>query len=209
MGAGSRKYAERRMEVLHSLINECGPESKVIYDLGASSTNAISNGIKTKSTVKFDIMDDKHPDVVIDLNEKIPMPSDSADICIAGEMIEHLYHANNFLKEVRRVLKKDGYLFLTVPNACCIKSRFLMLFGHLGSNLAKADEQNEKATIRKGEGHVRDFNQKEIKNLLLKNGFRVDRIATTGIAAKSVFISARLIPKTFGDDIIVMARIEK
>ena len=209
MGAGLGKYAEKRIEILHSLINECNPESKVVYDLGASSTNAISNGIKTEKTVKFDIMDDKYPDVLVDLNEKIPAPSGSADICIAGELIEHLYRANNFLKEVRRVLKKDGHLFLTVPNACCIKCRFLMLFGRLGSNMAKADEQNEKATIRKGEGHVRDFNHKEIKGLLLKNGFMVERAATTGIAAKLVFVPACLIPKTFGDDIIIKARVKK
>ena len=209
MCSAYEKYLERRMKILYYLISECHPEGKVVYDLGASSTNAISNGIKTKNTVKFDIMDDKYPDIIVDLNEKIPAPSRTADICIAGELIEHLYYSNNFLKEVRRVLKKEGCLLVTVPNACSIKYRLLMLFGRLGSNLAKADEQNENATIRKGDGHVRDFNLKEIKNLLLKNGFRIERVVTTGIAARFVFIPACLIPKTFGDDIIIKARVEK
>lgn len=200
-------FLEKRMEILHKIINECSPENKVIYDLGASSANAISNGIKSKKTIKFDIMSDKYPDVIVDLNKKIPALTKSADICIAGEIIEHLYHANDFLKEVRRVLVDDGYLFLTTPNACCIKYRFLMLFGILGSNLAKADGQNKYAEIRKGEGHVRDFNQKEIINLLKKNGFRIQRIATTGISIKSVFIPSALMPKTFGDDIIIKATV--
>lgn len=199
------RFIEKRMEILHKIINECSPKNKVIYDLGASSTNAISNDIKSKKTIKFDIMSDKQPDIIVDLNEKIPMPSESADICIAGEVIEHLYYTNKFLKEVRRVLKKDGYLFLTTPNACCIKYRLLMLFGILGSNLAKADEQNKDADIRKGDGHVRDFNKKELSTLLIKNGFKIEKITSTGIRIKSAFIPNSIIPKTFGDDIIIKA----
>src|SRR3990172_4148487 len=119
-------FSEKRMKILHKLIYECNPKDKVIYDLGASSTNAISNGIESQKTIKFDIMQDKSPDIIIDLNKEIPAPTDSADICVAGEIIEHLYYANNFLREVKRVLKNDGYLILTAPNACCIKYRFLM-----------------------------------------------------------------------------------
>ena len=64
-----------------------------------------------------------------DLNSKIPFKKDSLDIVYAGEVIEHLYNPDRFLEEVRKVLKKGGYLILTTPNLCSWYNRILFLLG--------------------------------------------------------------------------------
>lgn len=55
-------------------------------------------------------------DFKIDMNqEKIPLQSNSIDIVICTEVLEHLYNPNNALKEIRRIIKPNGILFLTSP----------------------------------------------------------------------------------------------
>ncbi len=45
----------------------------------------------------------------------IPLPDDSVDWVIATEFFEHYFDMTSILSEIRRVLKKDGKLFFTVP----------------------------------------------------------------------------------------------
>ena len=47
----------------------------------------------------------------------IPICSDSADIVIATEVLEHVRSPKVFLKEMLRILKPNGTIFITVPEA--------------------------------------------------------------------------------------------
>ena len=58
--------------------------------------------------------ENKKPDKIYDgLN--IPFPDESFDIAICTEVLEHCINPEKLLKEMHRVLKKKGVLFLTVP----------------------------------------------------------------------------------------------
>ena len=46
---------------------------------------------------------------------KLPFKSDSIDVVIAAEIIEHLSHPRRMLKEVARVLKPTGKVIITTP----------------------------------------------------------------------------------------------
>lgn len=46
------------------------------------------------------------------------------DCIVAGEVIEHLNNAGDFIATMRKHLKDDGILIVTTPNAFCIKHFF-------------------------------------------------------------------------------------
>lgn len=45
----------------------------------------------------------------------MPFDDSSFDSLISNQVFEHVFNPNGFLKEVNRVLKKNGFLLLTVP----------------------------------------------------------------------------------------------
>lgn len=49
-------------------------------------------------------------------NDKLELEDNSFDLVTAISIIEHLSNPNNFLTEVKRVLKKDGLFILVTPN---------------------------------------------------------------------------------------------
>ena len=82
------------------------------------------------------------PDIqvdVVDLNlEKLPYQDKTFDIVTCTEVIEHLEHYRETLREVFRVLKENGTFVVSTPNILNLKSRirfliygFFNLFGPL------------------------------------------------------------------------------
>ena len=58
-----------------------------------------------------------------DINKPLPLKNNSFDIVIMRDVIEHLLRPYDTLLEVKRVLKPNGFLKLTTPNAQVSKSR--------------------------------------------------------------------------------------
>jgi 2-polyprenyl-3-methyl-5-hydroxy-6-metoxy-1,4-benzoquinol methylase len=50
---------------------------------------------------------------------RLPYPSESFDLVILIEVIEHVAEKEQLLREIRRVLRPEGKLFLTTPNPEC------------------------------------------------------------------------------------------
>lgn len=48
--------------------------------------------------------------------EDIPLPDNSVDVIVSFETIEHVNDYKKFLKETKRVLKKDGFMVISTPN---------------------------------------------------------------------------------------------
>ena len=67
-----------------------------------------------------------------DLNHlrALPFENRSFDIVICKDILEHLLEPVEVLREVRRVLKEDGYVILSVPNHFYLPLRLRMLFGN-------------------------------------------------------------------------------
>jgi 2-polyprenyl-3-methyl-5-hydroxy-6-metoxy-1,4-benzoquinol methylase len=58
--------------------------------------------------------------------EEANFPKESFDAVLASHLVEHLNDPRSFFEEVHRILKKDGYIFITTPNISGLQAR---LFG--------------------------------------------------------------------------------
>jgi SAM-dependent methyltransferase len=92
----------------------------------------------------------------------------SFDVVILGAVLEHLYNPNETIKEISRILRPGGVLFVDVPNESGlyfkIGNAYQKLRGRQWSvNLAPTFEPF----------HVFGFNAKSLRALLAKHGLRV------------------------------------
>ncbi len=55
------------------------------------------------------------PDIIADLEDLSRFPNESVDTIICTEVLEHTPHPDKAVAEMRRVLKKGGWIFLTSP----------------------------------------------------------------------------------------------
>ncbi len=60
----------------------------------------------------------------VDLLEPLPYPSESFDLVVLSEVVEHLASFRNAVAEAGRVLKSGGYLILSTPNIARLHSRW-------------------------------------------------------------------------------------
>jgi len=104
---------------------------------------------------------------IIDIEEaKIPFRQ-KFDVVLAGEIIEHIFDTEAFLKKLSETLKDKGHLIITTPNLASLGRRLLLLVGQnplvetdINLNLNRA-------------GHIRYFVKKTLFAILENNGFKI------------------------------------
>jgi len=198
------RYTETRYERIIDLAEiYCSPHNKLIADLGAGS-NPVSQYIPGKESISLDFNLDSNPDIVCDLNSGIPLQNNVCDIVIATEVIEHIYYSKKLFDEIIRILKSSGYIILSVPNACSLLYRILWLFGRVPPFAAKADHTY--SPPGDAGGHVRDYNFSEVEQILTNSGFNIIASTTNGVIYNRFCIPYYLLPKTFGQKIIIVAQ---
>ena len=104
-------------------------ENKIVLDIPAGSgySSAVLKDIKAKVEAydlfpdffKVDGMECKFAD----LSKELPIKSNYADFILCQEGIEHLANQFFLLKEFNRILKKNGHLLITTPNASKLRSK--------------------------------------------------------------------------------------
>lgn len=110
------------------------------------------------------------PSSVADINQSLPFKDNSFDVVCAAEVIEHALDISGFIKEIKRVLKKDGKLILSTPNLASLGRRLCLLFG--GNPLIEIEFEGGSA------GHIRYFVKDTLKKLLNKYGFRIEEFCS-------------------------------
>lgn len=95
----------------------CQGLSGVMIDLGAGENPSHQRywEIKPSQFIRVDIDPTKKPDLVADLNNPLPFEDNFADIVFVFNVLYILEEPEKFLKEVFRILKPNGKLFLTSP----------------------------------------------------------------------------------------------
>jgi 2-polyprenyl-3-methyl-5-hydroxy-6-metoxy-1,4-benzoquinol methylase len=90
----------------------------------------------------------------IDLHGNWNLPTESFDVVVAGEVLEHLYYPQIVLGKVADVLKSDGILVGSVPNAFSLINRTRLFFG-----IKKGTPLNDPT-------HINHFKRSELERLL-------------------------------------------
>jgi 2-polyprenyl-3-methyl-5-hydroxy-6-metoxy-1,4-benzoquinol methylase len=99
------------------------------------------------------------------------------DIVVASEVIEHVLHPQDFLKLIRKALKKNGLLLLTTQNSNAIHYRLQMLVGK----------------FRWDPTHLRLYSRPELEAELKDGGFMIRK--TFGIPINP--LGPQKIPRLF------------
>ncbi|MBT9151465.1 MAG: putative methyltransferase YcgJ [candidate division WS2 bacterium] len=103
--------------------------------------------------------------------ERFPFEDDSFDIVLLLDVIEHLHSSpKKPLKEIRRVLNKNGIIILTTPNLGTLKNRLFVLAGQ--SNYTDLSHWYHGDPFF---GHAREYTPGEVKDMLTWEGFSVRR----------------------------------
>lgn len=104
-----------------------------------------------------------------DLEKNFPFEDNKFDVILAGEVIEHIYDTDFFLKECRRVLKEKGILIVSTPNVVSLHRRICHLWGYamyMEGSLTVSNMENPA-------GHIRYYDKSLLIKTVEKNGFKV------------------------------------
>jgi ubiquinone/menaquinone biosynthesis C-methylase UbiE len=134
-----------------------GKISKYVWAVDVKDERIIKKGFKFKK-VK---------------DEKLPFKDDSFDIIISNFVIEHLNDKNMHIKEIKRVLKKEGICYLSAPNKWAVFEPHYSLpfLSYLPKMLA--DYYVKLATNWTGEYDIKPLSFSEYYTLFRKNNFNI------------------------------------
>jgi len=100
--------------------------------------------------------------ILCDLNQAFPFKNQTFEGIVCLEVIEHIVQAEQLLQEVKRVLKKRGWLLISSPNISWFGYRILALIG--------------KIPFKEG-CHLRYFNYHSLQNKLKEAGLFIKKEA--------------------------------
>ncbi len=91
--------------------------SGVVIDLGGGKSPSYERfwHIQPEKFIRVDINEKVEPDIVADLNKSLPFDSNFADAVFLFNVIYILESPNTTLREINRILKPGGRLFLISP----------------------------------------------------------------------------------------------
>ena len=115
------------------------------------------------STVSFDLDDPGTP---------FPFPDETFDAIISLATLEHIINIDHHMREVRRILKKDGHLYLSTPNYSGI--HFVVPFLLHGKSFH--DPMKGGIDTYEFYAHVRYFTYKTLLEFTSSFGFRAEKV---------------------------------
>jgi len=113
----------------------------------------------------------KRVDIV---KSNLPYKDNFFDVVVFNNIIEHMQPGDVFsvLREIHRILRKDGILIVETPNIFSLVHRIKAVFGiDFGYDLGEAFINK-----RGYPSHIKEYSINEIKILLKNYGFRTDKL---------------------------------
>jgi SAM-dependent methyltransferase len=159
-----RHSGEERMRFRAAVRMAQVGESAAVLDIGARD-GGLSAWLPDSTRYQgLDIAPEFASDRVMirDVSLGLPFPDASFDFVFCIEVLEHVPNPFAALTEIRRVLRGDGILVLSVPNPYHVKELLWNLF-------RVADRQ----------GHIYSWTRQAMTALAGMNGFRLERTGGT------------------------------
>lgn len=174
----NKKLQKNKMSIWEKPVLPLVKRNKRILEIGSGSGHftgiikKLGNNVSGIDISKANVKKQKEAGLdsyCIDIEkDKLPFPDNSFDQIIMLEVIEHLFDPYYALKEIRRVLKKEGEFIISTHNVLNWFMRILYLFGEVNITCDISKE---------GMGeHIRLYSHKILNKVLRKSGFRVTHI---------------------------------
>jgi methionine biosynthesis protein MetW len=205
---------ENRRVILETLEPRPGG---VLLDLGCADgevTARIARGTQVARIVGVELIDRladaaraRGIEVVsADLNARLPFDDASFDVIHSNQVIEHLANTDNFLREIRRLLKPDGYAVVSTNNLASWHNVVSLVMGWQPPPCHPSDELivgnpagvMEGATGARGQMHLRIFTGRALAGVARHHGLRADVVRTAGyypLPVRAARILTRLDPR--------------
>lgn len=133
-----------------------------------------------------------------DLNRDLALKSETVDLCISLETIEHLENPWHFVRELSRVLKPGGRLVLSTPN---IEYLTCKVFFFLRGSFYPFFGEWQYRVI----GHITPLSKYYLRRILSASGFRVERAAYNRYRLPRLRLPSPFRLPIFGECLILQA----
>jgi methionine biosynthesis protein MetW len=126
--------------------------------------------------------------VSADLNARLPFDDASFDVIHSNQVIEHLWNTDNFLREIRRLLKPDGHAVISTNNLASWHNVVSLVMGWQPPPCHPSDELivgnpvgvMEGAPGARGQMHLRVFTGRALAGVARYHGLQPDVERTSG-----------------------------
>jgi SAM-dependent methyltransferase len=174
--------SEFRIEVIELIM----PESGLILDIGSGG---VDYNVKKCQRITMDIT--RGRPTVWGTAERLPFKSETFNLVISTEVIEHVRKPKRMLDEVHRVIKNDGKWLLSTPNIATLANRIALFFlGRFPPDRTLHDNHDV--------GHLHFWDRKFLLDILSKNGFRVEKSWHKFLQiSPKIYISSSFMDKIF------------
>lgn len=113
-----------------------------------------------------------------------PFEEESFDAVFCGDLLEHLYDTENLLENVRKILKPNGYLIISVPNIASWYNRGFLLLGYMPTWIESSlKTYTGNPVIKEGVGHIHAFTKRSLTELLVFKGFSIEKVTGSPVLA--------------------------
>ena len=192
-------FFERKFEILKNLVDK----GSNVLDLGCYD-GRVANFLTEEMDCIVDGADVSDINInkdnkiinkyIFDLNEeKWPIEDKKYDYIIFTDVIEHIFDVDQFMLNVRKILKDDGFIVFSTPNLASLGRRVLLMAGkNPYVEISKHKEINLfNAPVV---GHIRYFTLGNMKALATFYGFSVSRVEASSFTGG---ISIKFLEKMF------------
>lgn len=170
----------------HSIVTSLIPPYTTVLDIGCSS-GYIAQQLKSKQAICDGVDIDKKALKKAgkycrhvyqrDLYEgKITIPNNKYDYILCADILEHLPRPDLILSDLKKYLKKDGVLIISLPNISRIEHRLSHMLGNFDYSYGIISHD-----------HLRFYTKKSAQNMIESCGYTINGIMPTGCADRVPF----------------------
>lgn len=134
----------------------------------------------------------------VDLSERIPYKNDRFNHVMLIDVIEHLENPWNALRELNRILKKDGTVIISTPNVLHITYRIAVLLTGKTPGFYYGDYESNR--------HITPIPLWNLERMLSEAGFKIEKVTFNQGYIPKIRLGLPFKNLLLGQSLIVKAR---